>query len=146
MKNLSMMMKLLVVFLVTGLIPILSIVIISGVITSNRMSEEVVSKIHNFGTLTSSQLTAFFEERIGDIKVIAENQSINNLLSEYLVDKESEKFNNIYNNIGALSRQIEESYGYDNLFVLDNNGNAIFSEKYKNYVEGVDFSQRDYFK
>ncbi|MGM0641542.1 MAG: methyl-accepting chemotaxis protein, partial [Thermotogota bacterium] len=33
-----------------------------------------------------------------------------------------------------------------NLFVLDNNGNAIFSEKYKNYVEGVDFSQRDYFK
>jgi methyl-accepting chemotaxis protein len=146
MKNLSMMMKLLVVFLLTGLIPILAIVIISGVITSDRMSEEVTSKIRNFGNLTASQLTSFFEERIGDIEVIGENQSINNLLAEYLIDKESEKFDQIYQNVGELSRQIEKSYGYDNLFVLDYKGNAIFSEKYKSYVEGVDFSKRDYFQ
>ena len=147
MKNLSMKLKLSVLFLITGLVPILLITFLVYQSASSELESSVLKSNVVFSTLTKDQLTSYFEERKGDGAVIAGSASVTESLrvllnpqSDVGEKRESEKV------LEAFVLQAVESFDYANVFITNANGKVVYSATMKEALTAADLSTRDYIK
>jgi methyl-accepting chemotaxis protein len=147
MKNLKMRVKLIVLAIMVGLIPM---IIIGGVtfFSADKELETAIYKTNNvFATLTRDQLIAFFSERKGDGSVIAASDSLVYTLrtiGDYSKSKEEKK--EALTHMGDYLDLTLNEYGYTDIFVTDTKGKVIYAVLMKESLIGADLSSRDYIK
>jgi len=76
MKQLSLGAKLIIFFLLVGLIPFGVIGITSYVKSSNALSEAAYGQLKGMRAVKKAQITQFFEEREGDMGVLLDTVAV----------------------------------------------------------------------
>ena len=75
-RNLKVMSKMMVLFVVTGLIPLIGLGIYSYNTASNMIADRVYGQQHMFVDLMDAALTEFFAERESDAAVAVRTRDI----------------------------------------------------------------------
>lgn len=145
MKNLKMRMKLIVLALMVGVIPML---VIGGgtFFTANKELETAIYKTNKvFASLTSDQLIAFFSERKGDGHVIAASDSLVYTLGTVndFSKSKAEKEEALLHMGEYLDLTLDE-YGYTDIFVTNPKGKVLYAVLMKESLIGADLSSRPY--
>jgi methyl-accepting chemotaxis protein len=153
----SLKIRMVIFFLLVGLIPLAGIAVISFTMASQNIEDEVYTGIDMFGDITKAQFGDYFQERIGDGKVLAATrdvyQSLNILQATrnqtaVVADEEEPAVDTgqawqervvILNNMLPLAQQ---EYGYTQIFVTDPSGIVVYDTL--DQIIGVDLSQRAY--
>lgn len=142
-KNLKLRKKIILLFIVTGLIPVIIMGFVSINASKNNIRKEIFKGNNLFLKSTASQLNAYFDERTGDGRVLASSKNIYNIINTYSESgKESEVWKESYNDLHTFLATVKESYNYETIFLTNENGEIIFSTDKSN--EGIDLSERDY--
>lgn len=145
MKNLSMRMKLFVVGLVIGLIPMLSVGGITYFSAVNEIETSVLNTNTVFATLTKDHLTAYFEERKGDGNVIASSDSLMLNMEVIKSDSSTEDESQIaVKKLTDYLTLITSEYGYTDIFITDETGTVALSVNYQDSLGDVDLTKRAY--
>lgn len=146
-NNMKLQKKLLTMFVLTGLLPI----VLLGFFSYNRAQEAVRQEVYATGQLymeiTKVQITDYISERENDAVVLASNTDVyNNLGTISEVDPGSLEYQAAYTNLESFLPIASQEFGYHYLFLTDARGITVYSSGEKEDMEGADLSQRDYFK
>jgi methyl-accepting chemotaxis protein len=145
MKNLSMKVKLLLMALLIGIIPMISVGLMTFTSGKSELEDSVLKTNTVYATLTKDQLSSFFVERKGDGRVIAKSDNL--IKSMEVLENQSssiEERNIAIEDVDHFLSTVIEEYGYTDIFVTDKKGRVVFAEKMKLSLEGADLSKRDY--
>ncbi|WP_069365851.1 methyl-accepting chemotaxis protein [Salisediminibacterium beveridgei] len=145
MRQLKMKYKLIVMFVVTGLIPVL----VLGFLLSNRVSDELEMNALNenstFLSLKSAEINEYYDGRRGDGRVLSATADVFEgleALEEFGAG--SSEWQDQYVHIDSLFEVAVEEYGFRDIFLTDNAGEVIMASVFQNELEGNDLSDRDY--
>ncbi|MDH5681508.1 MAG: methyl-accepting chemotaxis protein, partial [Spirochaetota bacterium] len=149
--------KLIVLFLLIGIVPMVIGAVISVWLSSESLETEVNSKLDAIHEIKTSQIKGYFAERKGDIVVLANNYMTRQAMTEFSMtfanlgknklrelyitnNPNPEGKKHIYNyapdasdysahhgKYHPLFRQYLEEYGYYDIFLVDNTGNIVYS-------------------
>ncbi|MCT4594142.1 MAG: methyl-accepting chemotaxis protein [Anaeromicrobium sp.] len=146
MNNFKMKNKLLTMFMVTGVIPIL---LLSGFFyyeIEGHLTKEIYAKNNIFLELTKEELNRYFSERKGDGRTLAKNQSIEELLNIYYEEGSySESFLTQKVRTAEFLKTVVKEYNYTDIFITNEKGVGIFSVNNKN-LKGAQLYRRNYIK
>ena len=137
--------KLIVMFVVTGLIPVL----ILGILLSSRAADELETNALNenstFLSLKSDEINDYYEERRGDGRVLAATADVfEGLEAVESFGANSAEWQDQYEHIDRLFEVAVEEYGFRDIFLTDNTGEVVLASVYEEELEGNDLSDRDY--
>lgn len=150
----SLKNKLIVVFLLVGIVPTILVGFISYTLARNNIRIEVENALDMYFDLADQQMESYFGEREGDARVLATTrdvyQSLNILAGgEHqgetigeagdITDPMWQARLNILDNLGST---VVEAYDYDMIFLSDPMGVTVYSSDEQ--VLGEDLSGRDY--
>jgi len=158
-KKMSLRMKLIVLFLVVGLISTLSIGLYSYNAASQNIEDEVYSAIDMFADITEERFEAFFAEREGDGQVLATTRDVYQSLNIYhgegreelvyeteegeeVLIQEADDWQERISVLDTLMPVVAEEYGFSQLFLTSLEGEIIYDSQ--GQIEGTDLSTRDY--
>lgn len=112
--------KLLITFLLIALIPLLSIGLISSYIAKSSLEQQNFAQLTSVRDIKKSQITSYFEERKGDIQVLA--QTVSKLLSQQQTSVPEQA-----HQAQAYFANFIEAYGYYDLFLIDQTGYVFYT-------------------
>jgi len=72
----SLRFKLILLFLIVSLIPLITVSFIAYIQAKNALKTEVINKLVAVRDIKANQITKYFEERLGDVKVFSQNSSV----------------------------------------------------------------------
>lgn len=146
-NNIKLQRKLLIMFILTGLLPLM----IMGFFTYNRAQEAVKTEVYDAGQMyleiTRDQINDFTKERQGNAVTLATTEDVHvsmGVLREY--GQGSPEWQEQYQILEVFLPKASQVYGYDFIYLTDTNGIGIYSSGQKQAFEGTNFSQRDYFQ
>ena len=147
MKNIKMRLKLYIIFLLTGIIPIFIISLVLFISASNELETSVLKSNTVFSSLTKDQLAAYFSERKANGVVIAASDSLT-LGMEKLIESDATSLDrsNALKMIDEFLNISLEENNYTDIYITDNHGKVLYAVKLKEQLEGADLSSRDYVK
>ena len=144
-KKLSLKFKLIALFLLVGLVP----VIVVGMLSYNRAQEEIRDEVYRaidmYAAIADSQLDDYFLEREGDVTVLATTQDVYqslNILRGVEGDTGDPRWRERIGILDAFLGTVVEQYGYAFAFVTTPEGMVVYSTREE--VMGADLSTRDY--
>ncbi|MGM0421244.1 MAG: methyl-accepting chemotaxis protein [Bacillota bacterium] len=147
MLKLNLKGKLVILFLLLAVIPVVVIGVLSYNNAQNEIEYLVYSELSMYSELTDTDLESYFAEREGDIQVLA---SVNNIFgSMNLLAEENWNLNNSNwedRRSGSLDTMLPyylDQYGYSIAFLTDPEGNVVYSTT-EDIPAGTDLSERDY--
>ena len=138
MKQLSLGVKLIIFFLLVGLIPFGIIGVTSYVKSSNALSDAAYGQLKGMRAVKKAQITQFFDERQGDLGVLLETvatlqeASVHKLEAVHTLQKEQIEtfFKTITKDASMLSRHRKFQ---DSFAAYDQGFNAVDQEKSASY-------------
>ena len=147
MKNLNMRMKLIILAIIVGVIPMIVVGVMTFVSARNELETSVLKTNTVYATLTKDQLTSFFQERKGDGNVIAGSDSVkvNMDILTSTSESQSEKDAALMQMDQYLTMTLNE-YGYTNIYVTDNEGTIIYAVEMKESIVGAELASRTYIR
>ena len=112
--------KLIITFLLIALVPLLTIGLISSYIAKNALEKQNFAQLTSVRDIKKSQITSYFDERKGDIQVLAE--TIQNMLSnqQISIEQQAHQAQNYFESFIS-------AYGYYDLFLIDENGDVFYT-------------------
>ncbi len=155
-KRLSLKIKMVALFLLVGLIPLVTLGVITYNQASQNIQDEVFVKIDVFGDLVDSKLEDYFAEREGDARVIATTrdvyQSINILQGGehqgqtigVIGDTDDPMWQARLEILEDLGPTILDNYDYAIVFLTDGDGRIVYSTDSSMIGDSVE--QRDYIR
>ncbi len=130
--HMSLKIRLVGLFLLVGLVPVLGVGIISVNKTSDALSHETQNKLSAIREIKANQLEAWFGERRGDLKVLsamptvrAATEGFSSAFAEGGVQGETYALANA--EFDPFLRLFKQSYGYYDLFLLSTNGDVVYT-------------------
>ncbi|MDZ4133111.1 MAG: HAMP domain-containing protein, partial [Dethiobacteria bacterium] len=150
----NLKIKLVLLFLAIGLIPVAVVGLISYTIASNNIEAEVVDKLDLYANIKSQDLQDYFQARVKDGRVIATTRDVYQSL--YILQGGAQQ-GAVIGEVGDttdpmwqarvaimndLLTTADREYGYEFTFITDSNGICVFSTNPE--VLGADLSGRDY--
>lgn len=145
MKNLSMRMKLVVLAVLIGLIPIVAIGGLSYTNAKNELEVSALASNAIYADLTKQQLNTYFKERESDGRVLAHAKAVSEGIKAY---------NQTKPDMLALSRanrgfidflvRAEVEYGYSAIYITDLKGKVVYATSLQDSLVDADLSSRDY--
>jgi len=146
MFNINLKKKLIILFLIVGIIPLA----VAGYLLFNNAKGEIETKITKsmemYGEITDNNLEDFFNEKESDINVLASNNNIKASVNRYKtqdLNPQSEEWKYIRNDIDGYLKEFVNQYNYSFAFLTDKKGEVIYSTT-KDVPLGTDLSSRDY--
>ena len=142
--NMGLKGKLIGLFLVVGLIPVLVISLLAFNNSQNNLREEIMGAMEMYAGIANESLESYFAEREGDARVIATTRDVYqslNILSE-VGDTTDSRWIERVNMLDDLAPTILEEYGYADFFVTDLSGTAVYASS--DDLWHADLSERDY--
>ncbi|NDY73341.1 methyl-accepting chemotaxis protein [Desulfobacter hydrogenophilus] len=167
-KDINLSIKLICSFLAVGIIPLGVLGIISVNMSTKALEQKAVNQLEAVREIKKSQLDSFFLEKIGDIKVLANNpftksaakaleqafNSAGGVQSNRFAGKTGELYNapdsykQVHDIYFKIFKHYMEQYGYYDIFLLDPlHGDTYFTvtkeADFGQRVQGIDSSLRD---
>jgi len=155
-RKMSLRIKLLLLFLAIGIIPLAVIGVLSYQSSQDNIREEIYAGMGMFGEMADQRINDFFEERQADIQVLATTrdvyQSMNILQGgvhqgqtiNRVGDTDDPMWQDRLEILDTLMPQVEEQYGFSFIFLLEPGGTAVYSTE--DDIWGADLSGRSYFQ
>ena len=145
-RNLKMRNKLLVLFFISGLIPMIIITTVAYMKAKNDMTEDAKDKLSLFSELKRDSINNYFEEKKTYAGILANTARVYNAVEAYNTKgKESKEWQDGYKQIDPLLNQYESTFELIGVFITDLSGKVIYcSGKQKKDLEGADLSKRQY--
>jgi len=156
--KMNLRVKLILFFLMVGLIPVGIVGLLSINMASDNIEEEVFAGLSMYGGLTDDQVEDFFAERLGDGRVIATTRDVYESMNIYYgqgeeVTVEGEEGEEITVEVGEdweerretldmILPLFAEEYGFDQVFITDTEGLVVYDSI--DEVEGAELYERDY--
>jgi len=136
-KNTTIKTKLIIGFLLAGLIPMIIVAILSLNSAGEELHKESFNKLTAIRAIKKSQIKQFFNERMGDVKVYAVNREIRQAMAEFEDAFEKggvngdawRKADTIY---GQNIKYYMDEYGYYDIFFISENGDVVYSASKEN--------------
>ncbi len=145
-KNLKLMPKLMVMFFVTAVIPIILISVLIFLSASDSIAESVFSQQAIHVARTRAAIGDFFAERENDAVAAARNRDLYhsmNLLAEYGGNRLAPEWLERRDSVVAVwGRSMADLYGYSLVVVTDPIGRIVYATDTS--LIGANISQRDY--
>ncbi|MCT4605811.1 MAG: methyl-accepting chemotaxis protein [Marinisporobacter sp.] len=146
-KNLKLNKKLLLMFIITGLIPMLLIGFLSGSQAKTSLHSEVCKGNDIFLNLTVSQLNDYFTEKENNGKVLSSSKEIHhsfNVLENN--GQNSKEWGASYQGLDRFLSLAGKTHNYEAIFLTNSLGKVIYSTDKKETIENADLAERDYIK
>lgn len=112
--------KLIITFLLIALVPLLTIGLISSYIAKDALEKQNFAQLTSVRDIKKSQITSYFDERKGDIQVLA--KTIQNMLSNQQISIEQQA-----HQAQSYFESFISAYGYYDLFLIDENGEVFYT-------------------
>ncbi len=135
-RNLKIGPKLILMFLLVGLIPMLLASTSNYLQTSKTIDDDVKSKLEAIMTIKRHQIESWFEERYGDVTVLAAFHDISEALQTYEHafkngGVEGELYQKADTTFKDLLSHYEKEYGYYDLFLITAEGDVVFTVEHE---------------
>lgn len=146
-KNMKMRTKLIILFILSGLIPI---IVISGFFIIKAGED-----MRNTALLSQSLIASNTKEHVSEFYKVTETESTMMVASEniykelgyyYTYGSNSEEWRQAYTNIEMFLKEAIDNYSYADIFITNKDGVVIQAATNKSDLENVDLSMRDYFE
>jgi len=144
-KNMPLKTRLIVIFLLVGLLPAGIIGGVSYYGASDNIRDEVYAGMNMFSNLKDSEMEDYFNEREADARVFASSSDLYhslNLLEELDEDEAEEQWQQRLKIIDEFLSTAALEYGFQQIFVTDTTGEVVYDNL--DEVVGVDLSMREY--
>lgn len=141
----SIKSKFVMIFLLVGLLPVLSVAVLSYYNAKGNIEAEVMGALDMYAGLTDSQVSSFFTERESDAKVYVASANVFEALSTLQSadwDETDPGWIAQKSRLDRFTKVTVEENGYSFIFLTDPQGRAVYSSR--EGVEGADLSIRDY--
>lgn len=123
--------KMVSIFLLLGLVPLVTLGIISYQITSKSLKEETIQKLISVRDIKKGQIESYFAERIGDITVLSQMEEIESATiafeEAFKEGVNSAAYKDVLKKYEGDLKRYNDVYGYYDLFLMDLQGNIIYS-------------------
>jgi len=131
-EGFSLSFKLIGIFLIIGLIPLITVAFLSLNNAQEGFREEYFAKLKAVEEIKSNQIRSFFDERMADVTVLSESLNVKNTMSELnSVYKEegvnSPEYNQVISKYDTYLERYTEEYGYYDMFIINLQGDIIYS-------------------
>lgn len=145
MKNLKMRTKLITMFVLTGLLPLVILGIVLQVRTATEITDNSISENTTFFSLKSHEVDEYYNERLGDGLVLSNTADIYGGLGTLQEEgANSPEWRDEYRDIDQLLNIAANEYGFLDVFLTNTNGEVVFASQYKEELEGNNLSERGY--
>jgi methyl-accepting chemotaxis protein len=144
-SGMSLKVKMIVFFLLVGLVPLAGIGVLSYNMASQNIEDEVYKSLDMFSDLTKSQFSDFFQERIGDGRVLATTRDVYqsmNILNEIGGDRTAPEWQARVAILDTLIPAVAREYGFTQIMIADTTGTIVYDSRKES--EGLDLSGRAY--
>lgn len=148
MNNLKMRNKLLVMFIITGLIPLLVVSAIAFFESRKLLEHAIFNEIQLFGEMTENRIETYMESNRMAGHTLADTPQIYNAVEEYRTfGAGSPEWEAAYQGLEDFIPAYAERFEFLSVYIINEQGRGIYSSgEYKNQLEGADYSGRDYFR
>ncbi|ADH98266.1 methyl-accepting chemotaxis protein [Salisediminibacterium selenitireducens] len=145
MRNLKMRYKLIVMFVVAGLVPMIVLAGLLYMYASDQLEEGVLRANSTFFTLKSGEINEFYQERQGDGLVLANTADVYEGLDALEAEgAASAEWQEQYGLIEGLFDIAIQEYGFRDIFLSDRSGQVVLASAYQNELEGNNLGDRPY--
>ena len=143
-KKMNLKGKLIALFLLIGLAPVLVVSVLAYISAENNIRDEVLSAMEMYAGITDHSLESYFSEREGDAAVIATTRDVYQSLNVLREVEESSdpRWHERMVILDDLGSTVIQQYGYADFFVTDLEGRAVYA--YSDEIQDADLSARDY--
>ncbi len=155
----SLKFRMIALFLLVGIVPLAAIAVISYILASQNIEDEIYNAIGMFADITDDQFTDFFAEREGDGQVLATTRDVYQSLNIYhgegreevsyeteegeeVLVQEADDWQDRIPILDTLMPVVAEEYGFSQLFLTNLEGEVLYDSL--GQIEGTDLSGRDY--
>lgn len=128
----SLKTKLIVLFILVGMIPLLVSAYVGNRKTSTEMEKQIFNELNAIKTIKKNQIESYFNERYGDIQFLAKSLIVKEGMLEfektyYQGGLNSSDYKRIDNTYGKLLENYLELYGYYDIFLIDIKGEIVYT-------------------
>jgi methyl-accepting chemotaxis protein len=132
-KDIKMRPKLIALFLMIGIIPLVVGTAISVYRAANALEHEAFAELEAVQTIKAHQIQGYFEDCMGDVEVYAFNSAVQTAMTRFETGfKEAggphgTTWNNWNNTHGPKLKLYKDIYGYDDIYMISVEGNVVWS-------------------
>lgn len=141
----SLKVKLIALFLLIGIIPLAAIGVISYVMASDALEEEVDQQMEIFAGLKSVTFEGFFDDFEEDAQGLAITQVVSESMNILLEAEEGRSSPEWLSQVAALdgyAQTAKEVFELNQVFITDQEGTVVYDSL--NQMVGVNLSGRSY--
>ncbi len=112
----SIMAKLIIQFLIVGLIPLIGMGTLTYLFARDAMKTEVYNHLSSVNSIKKVQVLEFLEDRMKNLTLLSRTQHIRNMLN-----------NKTYQEMSPLFDYYMKAFGYSDILLVDKNGQTVYS-------------------
>lgn len=145
MKNLKLKYKLILMFVLTAVLPIVILTVGSQIKTLELIENDAIEEKQLFFELKQESINHYFYERSRDGNFLSELPAVHNALGVFNESPvNSLQWNEAYNDLQLIFGTYVNEFGFPDVFLTDKDGMIMVSYNNSDEIEGVDLSIRDY--
>ena len=145
MKHLKMRSKLIGLFAITGLIPMIVISLLLLTNATKQIESDVMDKTQFYFHLVEDRIADYYAQREGDGRILASVGDVSKgllLLQEY--SSGSAEWKEQYQLIEHFTKVSVDENDFLDIFLTDTSGNIVLSTEFKDDLENANVSHRTY--
>ncbi|UNC91628.1 methyl-accepting chemotaxis protein [Candidatus Contubernalis alkaliaceticus] len=146
-KKMSLKIKLISLFLLVGLVPVIAISVISYNSASANIQEEIEAANYMYAGLVQEQLDTYFNDVKNNAVVLAATRDVYqsmNILSEVEWDTQDPRWLERVEILDDISSAVLAEMGYALFYLTDPTGRVVYTTNTDNNFLGADLSDRQY--
>ncbi len=133
-RNMKLGTKLMVFFLLVGIVPFAVVSIVALVNGSSALSSQAFSQLRAVQAIKTTQIESFFSERLGDVSVLSSNPTVIEATKAFEAAFEQEgkraggeAWEEVDREYGTWLTEYEKEYGYYDLFLISEDGDVVYT-------------------
>lgn len=144
-RNLSVRKKIIVLFIITGLLPVIVVGWLTYAMAENNIRDAIFKGNDAFLKLTVSRLNNYFNEQMDDGWTFASSESVYKEFRTYFeIGENSDEWKEAYTKLDEYASTIALTYDYNDIFLTDLSGKVIYGVSKKS--EGTNLFETEYIK
>lgn len=146
-KGLKMQGKLMVIFVITGIIPMILIGSLSYLLSKNEITDNSLSRLELFNQLINTKFYNYFESKSVYASTFGKTARIKSAMLTYENEASTEDEKKAaYESLLAFMEGYKNDFGFEGVFISDSKGNIFYGTGDYAKTEGANISSRNYFQ